>query len=199
LDPLASDKKENPMSRLPPVAMNDMTAEQKAVYDDIVGGPRGQVRGPLAVWLHRPELASRAQALGAYCRYGSSLPKRLSELAILITAREWSAEFEWWAHRPQAQEAGLPERIIEAIRKNETPAFAANDERAVYDIATTFYREHRLSDALYARGLAVLGQDMLIDLIGVLGYYAMVSMTINAFNVTPPPGTAPVFANISEA
>jgi 4-carboxymuconolactone decarboxylase len=182
LDPLASDKKENPMSRLPPVALDDMTAEQKAVYDDIVGGPRGQV-----------------QALGAYCRYGSSLPKRLSELAILITAREWSAEFEWWAHRPQAQEAGLPEHIIEAIRKNETPAFAANDERAVYDIATTFYREHRLSDALYARGLAVLGQDMLIDLIGVLGYYAMVSMTINAFDVTPPSGTAPVFANISEA
>jgi 4-carboxymuconolactone decarboxylase len=177
------------MSRLPELTHDAMTPEQRLVHDAIVAGPRGQVRGPLAVWLRRPDLAARAQALGEYCRYGSSLPKRLSELAILVTARQWSAEFEWWAHSQHALDAGLSKPIIEAIRINAPPAFTQDDERIVYDIATTLYRNHRLSDALYARGLDVLGQDRLIDLIGVLGYYALISMTINAFSVLPPEGT----------
>ena len=142
-----------------------------------------------------PELAGRAQAFGAYCRYGSSLPKRLSELAILITARQWGAEYEWWRHKPQAQEAGLPEHVIEDIRRNETPSFLANDERAVYDIATTFYREHCLSDA--SRAASRRGPGHAIDLIGVLGYYALISMTINAFDVRPPIGTPLSFGDSS--
>jgi len=177
------------MPRLPEVRPEAMTPEQVRVHDTIVAGPRGQVRGPLAVWLRRPELAARAQALGEYCRYGSSLPKRLSELAILVTARHWGAEFEWFAHRQHALDAGLAEDIVEAIRTGRAPRFAEIEEQAVYDIATAIYRERRLGDALYARGLEVLGEGRLIDLIGVLGYYALISMTINAFEIMPPEGT----------
>jgi 4-carboxymuconolactone decarboxylase len=181
------------MPRLPELRPDEMSAEQRQVYDAIVAGPRGQVRGPLAVWLRRPDLASRAQALGEYCRYGSSLPKRLSELAILVTARHWGAEFEWFAHRKHALDAGLPEEIIEAIRTRKMPSFGSAEEQAVFDIATAIYRDRRLDDALYARGLDVLGEGRLIDLIGVLGYYALISMTINAFDVIPPEGTPLAF------
>ena len=183
------------MSRLPELSPGEMTPEQKQVYDAILAGPRGQVRGPLAVWLHRPELAARAQALGAYCRYNSSLPKRLSELAILVTARHWGAEFEWFAHRKHALDAGLSEQVIEAIRKGKTPNFGDAEERTVFDIAVAIYRDRRLADALYARGVEVLGEGRLIDLIGVLGYYALISMTINAFAVMPPVGAPLAFGH----
>ena len=97
------------MTRLPIPNRDDLTPEQRAVHDRILSGPRGGVRGPLAVWLHRPDLADRAQRLGVYCRYGSSLPPRLSELAILTTARIWDASFEWETHRPHALSAGVSE------------------------------------------------------------------------------------------
>jgi 4-carboxymuconolactone decarboxylase len=186
------------MSRLPELAPEQMTADQRRVHDMIVAGPRGRVQGPLAVWLRRPELAARAQALGEYCRYNSSLPKRLSELAILVTARHWQAEFEWWAHRRHALEAGLPEYVIEAIRIGEAPSFADAEEQAVYDIATAMCRDGRLGDALYARGLEVLGEGRLVDLIGVLGYYALISMTIQAFEVMPPDGFPLAFGGSAE-
>jgi 4-carboxymuconolactone decarboxylase len=181
------------MQRLPELAPEQMTAEQRRVYDMIVAGPRGRVQGPLAVWLRRPELAARAQALGEYCRYGSSLPKRLSELAIMVTARHWEAEFEWYAHRQHALDAGLPEHVLEAIRTGQVPGFADAEEQAVYDIATAICRNRTLGDELYARGLEVLGEGRLIDLIGVLGYYALISMTIKAFEVMPPAGTPLAF------
>jgi len=183
------------MPRLPELNPSEMTAEQKHVQDIIASGPRGQVRGPLAIWLRRPELAVRAQALGEYCRYNSSLPKRLSELAILVTARHWGAEFEWLAHQKHALDAGLSGDLIEAIRIGQVPVFADPQEQAVYDIATVLYRDRRLTDGLYASGLTALGEDSLIDLIGVLGYYALISMTINAFDVMPPPGTPLAFSD----
>jgi 4-carboxymuconolactone decarboxylase len=181
------------MPRLPELIPGEMSAAQQRVYDIIASGPRGQVRGPLAIWLRRPELAVRAQTLGEYCRYHSSLPKRLSELAILVTARHWGAEFEWFAHKEQALQAGLPEDIIEAIRTGQAPVFADPQEQAVYDIATALYRDRRLTDALYESGLRALGEDCLVDLIGVLGYYALISITINAFDVMPPHGTPLAF------
>jgi 4-carboxymuconolactone decarboxylase len=187
------------MPRLPELGPNEMSAEQKQIYDTIASGPRGLVRGPLAIWLRRPELAARAQALGEYCRYNSSLPKRLSELAILVTARHWGAEFEWFAHKKHALDAGLSGHIIEAIRTWQTPVFADPQEQAVYDIATAIYRDRRLTDALYTNGLTALGEDSLIDLIGVLGYYALISMTINAFDVAPPRGAPLAFSEGADA
>jgi 4-carboxymuconolactone decarboxylase len=174
------------MARVPELDPRLLTAEQKPVYDAIASGPRGRVQGPLAIWLRRPQLADKAQALGRYCRYDSSLPKRLSELAILTTARVWGAEFEWWAHKPPAVEAGLSPMVIEAIRIDASPVFEHEDEAVVYEIARVLYRERRMSDALYAKAKTILGEAGLVDLIGVLGYYALISMTINAFEVDIP-------------
>ena len=176
------------MPRLPDLNPADLTPAQKRVHDMIVAGPRGSVPGPLAVWLRRPDLAERAQALGQYCRYDSSLPPRLSELAILLTARHWAADYEWWAHEQHARAAGLADAVIEAVRRGDKPVFARDDEAVVYDIVTTLYREKTLPDALYRRGLDVLGKGPLVDLVGVLGYYALIAMTINAFDVRPPDG-----------
>lgn len=179
------------MSRVPEIDPDALRPAQRRVYDSIVAGPRGRVRGPLAIWLQRPEFADRAQALGRYCRYESTLPPRLSELAILVTAKAWEAEFEWWAHAPLAAAGGLSEAAIEAIRSGADPEFAADDERAVYDVARAMIADRRLPQSLYDRAVAVLGLDGLVDLIGVLGYYSLVSMTLNAFEVELPPGTPP--------
>lgn len=174
--------------RLAPPDPANMTDEQRRVYDTIASGPRGRVRGPLAIWLHRPELAEAAQALGAYCRYGSSLEPRLSELAILTMATVWQSEFEWWAHKPIALKAGLAPEIVEALRTNQVPAFAAADEEIVYKVVTTLSRERRISDELYQDAATILGDGRLVDLVGLCGYYTLISMTINVFEIGLPAG-----------
>lgn len=171
------------MSRLSPPTPPNLTKAQQEVHDAISSGPRGAVVGPLGVWLWRPELAQHAQTLGQYCRYDSSLPKRLSELAILITGRYWGAEFEWQHHKPIALDAGLDQDIVEAIRKQETPSFINEDEQCVYDLAMSLYHTRRIPDETYQSAIKVLGQDAVVDLVGVLGYYAFISMTINVFEV----------------
>jgi len=171
------------MSRLPPPAKEALTPEQREVHDNITSGPRGAVVGPLGVWLWRPELANRAQALGEYCRYNSSLSKRLSELAIIITGRHWASEFEWQHHKPIAIKAGLDEEIVEAIRQNVKPEFSNEDEKAVYEFSIELWNTKNVSAPIYKNALDTLGQDAVVDLIGVLGYYGFISMTINAFEV----------------
>jgi len=173
------------MARIADLDPDNLSDEQQAVYDDIVAGPRGGVRGPLAIWLNRPGLADKAQALGQYCRYDSSLSPLLSELAILVTARIWDAEFEWQAHVKHAQKAGLDQNVIDALRQNEEPIFRSDEESVVYHVARDLNLNRKISNALYARAEAALGRDRLIDLIGVLGYYSLISMTINAFEVDP--------------
>src|SRR5690606_8382534 len=111
------------MTRLLPPSEEALSDEQRRVFEMIASGPRGQVRGPLAIWLHRPELAQAAQALGAYCRYGSTLEPRLSELAILTMATLWKSEFEWWAHKPIALKAGLSPDIVDALQRGTQPHF----------------------------------------------------------------------------
>ena len=176
------------MTRLHLVAPAEMSAEQRTVHDRIASGPRGGVRGPLALWLHRPELADKAQALGRYCRYETCLPPRLSELAILTTARIWDAAYEWQAHLQPAREAGLSEEVIVALGEDMTPTFGSPDEEQVYSFTSELNLTRAVSDDLYARTLAVLGPDATVDLVGVLGYYSLISMTIKAFEVLPPGG-----------
>ena len=178
------------MSRLPPPDTAGLTPRQREVHDAIARGPRGHVRGPLALWLHRPELAAAAQALGQYCRYDSSLPPRLSELAILVTGRVFGSEFEWQTHKPIALAAGLAPEIVEAIRCNRRPVFTDAAEEIVHDFARAAHETRRVDDALYARAMEVLGQDAVVDLVGLLGYYTLISLTINVFDV-PPPGDDP--------
>ena len=171
------------MSRLDKPAYEKMSPEQQAVHDDIASGPRGAVQGPLGVWLWRSELASRAQTLGRYCRYDSSLPPRLSELAILLTARHWSAEFEWQSHKQPALDAGVNPAIVEAIRNGHKPDFNSAEEQIVYDFSTELQNNKKVSDSTYASAIKILGKESVVDLVGVLGYYALISMTINAFEV----------------
>jgi len=180
------------MARLAPPTLKTMTDDQRQVHDLIASGPRGQVRGPLAIWLHRPKLAERAQALGAYCRYGSSLSPRLSELAILTMARLWSAEYEWWAHKPPAQAAGLEPEIIEALRTGATPDFDADAEASVlHRVVLELTEQRTLSRPLYDEAVATLGSGRLVDLVGLCGYYTLISMTINAFDIDLPDGAKP--------
>ena len=162
------------------------TPEQQAVADAIAAGPRGSVRGPLAVWLNRPGLAARAQDLGQYCRYDSSLEQRLSELAILVMARTYGAEFEWFAHKPIALKAGIPAEAVEAIRTGATPDFADPEESVVYRFARAALDTRQVPDDLYAEAEQVLGRDRVLDLVGVLGYYSLISLTLNIFRVSPP-------------
>lgn len=179
------------MQRIADLELDQMTTAQRTVHDAIASGPRKGVRGPLAVWLHRPELAQHAQALGRYCRYETSLPPRLSELAILVTGRVWGSEYEWYVHKPIAIAAGISPQIVEAIRTHATPVFADRAEAAVYAFVSALHRERVVSDAVYAEAVAQLGEAGVVDLVGLAGYYTLISMTINAFQVALPDGAAP--------
>jgi len=171
------------MARLQTIEKTDMTERQKQIYDEIVSGPRGQVRGPLSIWLYRPELADRAQRLGQYCRYDTSLEPRLSELAILTTARIWDAAFEWQAHVPHALAGGVNGSIIDSLAADQTPSFVSKDEEIVYAVTREINITRQLSDDTYNQVVKILGVEATVDLIGLLGYYALISMTINAFKI----------------
>ena len=176
------------ISALDPSEMND---EQRRFHDNIVSGPRGGMGGPFGAWIHSPLFADRAQSLGEYCRFNSVLETRLSELAILITARRWTAQFEWFAHEPMALEGGLSPDIIAALRERREPAFVNGDEAAVYRFCMELYRDSAVSDATYAEAKTQLGEQGVVDLVGVLGYYALVSMTLNVFEMPLPDGVEP--------
>jgi 4-carboxymuconolactone decarboxylase len=176
------------MKRIADLDPDQMSPAQRDVYDAIASGPRKGVRGPLAVWLHRPELARNAQALGRYCRYETSLTPRLSELAILTLARVWSSEYEWYAHKPFALAAGVSAEVVEAIRTNAEPSFTQADEAAIHAFLTELHRDRKVSDAIYAEAVERLGEAGVIDLVGLAGYYTLISMTINVFQVTQPAG-----------
>ena len=182
------------MARIPVLAREDLSDEQSAVWDAIAAGPRGRVAGPLNVWLHSPGLALRAQELGAFCRYGSGLPPRLSELAILVTGAYWRAGYEWWAHAPIAAKAGLDPAVIEAIKAGAMPAFERADERAVHDFARELLIDRAVSAPTYARAVEELGLEGVVALTGILGYYGLISMTIRAFQVGVPEGESEPFA-----
>ncbi len=182
------------MPRIPELDVAKLTPEQRRVHDTIVAGPRGKVEGPLKVWLQSPKFAVRAQELGTHCRFNSGLPPRLSELAILLTGAYWKAGFEWWAHAPMAIKAGLDPEAVEAIRVGRKPVLERTDEAAVYAFASELIRNRRVSDANWRLAVAELGQAGVVDLVGILGYYALISMTIVAFEVPLPQGAADPFA-----
>jgi len=177
------------MARFPDLDETALTPEQAAVRDAIRSGPRGEIAGPLRVWLTSPGLARTAQALGRYARYDSSLPKHLSELAILVTGRVWSAGFEWAHHAPIAREAGVPGAAIEAIAHGRRAGFDDSQMQAVFDCAVELHRHRPIGESTFATGLEALGARGMVDLVGICGYYTLISMTINAFEV--PDGEGP--------
>ena len=182
------------MPRIPDLVLEKLSPEQRRVHDAIVSGPRGRVVGPLRVWLESPQLADHAQALGAFCRFGTSLPPRLSELAIITTGAFWRASFEWHAHAPMAIKAGIDAASVEAIRTGKAPHFSRADEAAVHAFASELIETRRVSEQTFQRAVDALGLDGVVELVGILGYYSLVSLTLNAVEVPVPPGAPEPFA-----
>ena len=178
-------------ARYPPLSLDEMTPAQREVADAIASGPRGGLRGPFQAWLRSPEIAQRLQKVGEYLRFSSSVPRRLNEMAILITARAWDAQYEWYAHHRLALEAGLDPAVATDIAEGRRPASMQADEAVVYDFCTELRATHRVGDETLARAQALLGEAGVVDLIAVSGYYDIVSMTLNVAEVALPDGLAP--------
>jgi 4-carboxymuconolactone decarboxylase len=178
-----------PSPRLPVPAEADLDDAQRALLDAIRSGPRGRSmtpRGPFAVWMHAPEFGQIAQPVGGFCRYQTSLPARLSEFAILCTARLWRAQYEWFAHEPQADKAGVKAKTIADLKAGRKPASAPKDERAIYDFVQELYKTRRVSDRTYKKLHGMVGDKAMVELVGLLGYYVLISMTLNVFQMMPP-------------
>ena len=186
-----------PAPRLPVPAEADLNEAQRALLDAIRSGPRGASitpRGPFAVWMHAPEFGQVAQPVGGFCRYQTSLPARLSEFAILCTARLWKAQYEWFAHEPLADKAGVKSKTIKDIKAGRKPASAPKDERAIYDFVQELYKTKRASDRTYKKLHGILGDKAMVELVGLLGYYVMISFTLNVFQMMPPAEAKLAFA-----
>jgi 4-carboxymuconolactone decarboxylase len=177
--------------RFPDLKREQMTDAQKRVYDSIAGGPRAGVRGPFGPLLRSAELTDRVQKLGEYLRYNTVLPARLNEFAILINARFWDSKYEWYAHKPLALKGGLSELITADLAQNKRPANMKPDEELVYDFCTTLHREHFVGDALFRRAVTMFGEQGVVDLVGVSGYYTLVSMVLNVAEIPLPAGEKP--------
>jgi 4-carboxymuconolactone decarboxylase len=174
------------------LAESEMSEAQRKVYRDIASGPRGGVRGPFNALLRSPELADRAQKLGEWVRFRSSLPERLKEFAILVTARHWSAQYEWHAHHAHALKAGLDPRLAAELALGQRPSGMKDDEAAVHDFCRELHEKKAVSDAAYAAVLRQFGERGVVDLIGVIGYYTLVSMVLNVERHPLPEGAAPL-------
>ena len=186
-----------PAPRLAVPSEAQLTSAQYELMEKIRSGPRGKSvtpRGPFAVWLHAPEFGQLAQALGGHCRYKTGVPARLSEFAILCTARLWRAQYEWFAHEPPALAAGVKPKTIQDLRAGRVPKSAAKDERAIYDFIQEIYKKRRVSDRTFKRVQGFIGDAATVELVGILGYYVMISMTLNVFQMLPPPDAKLAFA-----
>ncbi len=190
----------NLMPRISLPTPDTMNAEQRAVYDDIVSGPRARLVGPLRAALHNPALADRWQKLGALLRFGTSISARNSELAILVTARRWNSQLEWYIHAAAAQAAGLPQPVIDAVLAAAAPPFDDAADAAVYEYSRQLLQHGSVDDDAYQRALAIFGEAGTMELTAIVGYYSMVAMTLNAHHIPLPdegaqPPLHPVGAN----
>jgi 4-carboxymuconolactone decarboxylase len=177
--------------RFKPLKYDEMTPEQKKMMEHLVSGERRGAGGPFNVLLRSPEMGDLAQEFGAQMRFHSSLPRKLNEMAIIITARHWTAQYEWNAHRAAAAQAGLKEPIIQAIAAGKRPESLDADETVVYNFATELLKTHEVSDATFKAVKDKFGEKGVVDLIGVMGYYQLVSMLLNVDRYPLPAGAKP--------
>lgn len=184
-----------PVQRLPALPLESLNAAQRAIVEAINSGPRGHFsnEGPFAIFLHAPAFGHLAQALGSHVRFKTSVPPRLSELAILCTGSHWKAQFEWYAHARIALKQGVSERTIRNIHAGRPPKSAPRDEQAIYAFAKELYAKRRVSNATYARVHKFLGDAGTVELVGIMGYYALISMILNVFRMPVPEGAQPPF------
>ena len=180
-----------PPSRLPALALDDLTGEQQALVDAIKSGPRGQFNneGPFAVFLHAPVYGALAQKLGGHLRFNTGVPPRLSEFAILCTGHFWKAQYEWYAHATIAAKQGVKAATICDLKAGRAPKSAPRDEMAIYAFVKELYATRRVSNATYARVQKLLGDTGVVELVGILGYYVLISMMLNVFRMPLPDGT----------
>src|SRR5258705_2612257 len=185
------EKKKMPPSRLPAIAEDKLTPAQRALMESIRSGPRGQFKmsGPFYCYLHAPGFGELAQKLGAHCRFGTSLPPRLSEFAILATAQHWKSQYEWAAHAGIAEQKGVKPETIRDLRAGRMPKKAPKDERAIYAFVKEPYGDRRVSSRTYKDVNTLLGDAGTVELVGLLGYYAMVAITLDVFRMPVPEGT----------
>lgn len=180
------------MSRLPDINPKKYTPAQAAVAKAITAGPRGEVRGPFKMLMHNPKAADAVQRMGAYLRFDGVIDGRLRELAILVTARHWTAQYEWFAHAPIAEREGLDPAIIAAVAKRQNPRFKNKDERVIYNFVTDLHTKHKVGKANYAAATKLLGRAGVVELIVLCGHYTVVSMVLNGFEVEVPGGKKPL-------
>jgi 4-carboxymuconolactone decarboxylase len=174
--------------RLKLLSPGEMSAEQKQTYDEAIAGKRGRAPPPMMAWLNSPEMARHATRLGETVRFNTIFPPKLSEIAILVTARHWASHYEWFAHKRLALNGGMDPAIIDAIRDRRTPVFDEPAGQMIYDVAKSLHEGHGLSQTLYDEAVKVLALRGLVEVIGLCGYYTMVSMTLNTFEFGLPDG-----------
>jgi 4-carboxymuconolactone decarboxylase len=173
-------------ARMPEMTLDQMTPAQRSIAEAIINGPRGRMSGPFNTWLRSPVLADRLQKVGEYVRFNTSLDKRINEMAILMTAQAWGSQYEWYAHAPLALKAGLDPATLKAIGAGQKPASMKDDEAIVWEFSTQLRRDHSVDDTIYTKALDKFGEQGIVDLIAVNGYYDVVSMTLNVAHVKPP-------------
>jgi len=174
--------------RMPMIPADRMTPEQKKAAAELVAGPRGEVKGPFVALLRSPDFMSRVQRVGEYIRFVCPLDKRINEFAAIIAARHLNQQFEWWAHYRQALEAGLRREVADAVREGRRPTAMADDEEIVYDLLTEVLVNKGASDATYARAIGKFGEQGVIDIVGIAGYYALLAMVMNVARTAVPEG-----------
>jgi len=178
--------------RFPAIPQEQWTEEQKKVATNIAAGPRGELRGPFLALLRSPGLAQTVQQVGEYLRFKSPLDRRIAEMATLVAARHWTQQYEWQSHYKHAMKAGLSPAIAQAIAEGRRPQAMAADEEALYDMLTEVLHNHGVCDATYERARGVFGEQGVIELIAVAGYYAMLAMILNVGRKALPAGQEPM-------
>lgn len=177
--------------RFKPLTYDQLSPAQKTLADHLLAGERGTLNGPFNVLLRSPEMGDRAQALGADIRFHSSLPPKLNEFAILIAGRYWNAQYEFYAHHKLAAAAGLSSAIVEALVAGTRPPSMDRDEQIIYDFSTELLNHKQVSDATFKSAAEAFGERGVVDLVGVLGYYSLVSMILNIDQYPLPEGEKP--------
>jgi 4-carboxymuconolactone decarboxylase len=172
--------------RMPPMPESAMNEAQKKASAALTAGPRKGVFGPFIALMRSPELMDRVQRVGEYLRFQSAVPPKLGEFTMLITARHSTNQFEWAVHHPLALKAGIAPDTVAALEARKRPATMAEDEAIVYDFVSQLLATHRVDDANYARALKLLGEQGVLDLVGIVGYFGMINAVMNVAG-TPPP------------
>ncbi len=181
------------MARLPAAQRDQVPEEFRAAFDEVTAANNGAPSGPTSITINSPEMARRRAQLTNYLRYETTFPKKIQELAIITTARAMDCRYVWNAHAPAARQAGISDALIDAIRERKPLPAMSDDEAAVVNFATEFYKTHQVSDATFQAGLGQFGAQHLVELTSLMGHYAQTSFILNAFDVQLPEGhTEPV-------